>query len=44
MDLGPGPVTDPLRASVHINKIGAVIIANSWSRGKNSVKLFPEII
>lgn len=44
MDLGPRSVTDPLRASIHISKIGAVIIANSWSRGKNSVKLFPEII
>ena len=44
MDLGPEPVTDPLRASIHISKIGAVIIATSWSRGKNLVKLFPEII
>ena len=44
MDLGPEPVTDPLRASIHISKIGAVIIATSWSRGKNLVKLFREII
>lgn len=40
-DTPPGPVTDPLRASIHLSKIETVITAASWSSCKNLVKLFP---
>ena len=40
-DTPPRPVTDPLRASIHVSKIETVITAASWSSCKNLVKLFP---